>query len=77
MPESPFLRPEDRLTIEQVAVLLDLSPATLYRWRTEQRGPKAMRLAHRGRTRLIYPRAEVERWAREQLGYTSTRRQSA
>jgi excisionase family DNA binding protein len=77
MPESVFVRQEDRLTIQQAAEYLGVTVPTMYRWRARRRGPRAMRTGRRGA--LVYPRAELERWAKEEaLGYPDgSRKQSA
>jgi|RhiMetdeSRZDD1v2_1073273.scaffolds.fasta_scaffold2852332_1 excisionase family DNA binding protein len=53
--------PDDLLTTEQAAELLQLSPRTLRRWRTEGKGPPYIRL---GARRVRYRRGAILDWAR-------------
>ncbi len=54
--------PGDLLTTEQAASLLQLSPRTLRRWRSEGKGPPYVRLGSR---RVRYRRQAIEAWLRE------------
>lgn len=46
------------MSVEEVAVALDVTPHTLYIWRADGRGPKFVKL---GRT-VFYRRADVQEW---------------
>jgi excisionase family DNA binding protein len=47
------------LTVDELAEYLGLKRQTIYRWRTERRGPRAMRIGNR----LFWNVAEVDAWA--------------
>jgi excisionase family DNA binding protein len=55
--------PDDLLTTQQAAALLQLSPRTLRRWRVEGKGPPFIRLGSR---RVRYRREAVMDWAQRQ-----------
>lgn len=62
--EQPSRTPEvDRLlTVDELAEMIQIPKATLYKWRSEGTGPPGMRLGKYVR----YRRSEVERWIDEQ-----------
>jgi predicted DNA-binding transcriptional regulator AlpA len=49
------------LTTEQVAEMLDLSPATLTSWRSRGRGPRFVKVGHLVR----YLLEDIQRWLQE------------
>ena len=51
--------PGELLTTEQAAALLQLSPRTLRRWRSEGKGPPWVALGSR---RVRYRRAAIQAW---------------
>jgi len=50
------------LTRRQAAEMLSIRPSTLQRWLVADRGPKAIRLGLGSRGRVLYARAELERF---------------
>lgn len=51
------------LTVEQVAAQLQIKPATLYQWRTQNRGPKAFKYGNLVRFR----RSDLDEWMSQQV----------
>lgn len=47
------------MTTTEVAELFRTSPETVRYWRTQKSGPKSLKVGKR----ILYERAEVERWA--------------
>jgi hypothetical protein len=56
--------PRSYETQEAIAGELGLTPRTLKRWRSEGSGPPYVRIS---RQRVVYPRAEFERWLLDRL----------
>ena len=55
---------ERLLTPEQLAQLLQVPKATLYKWRSENRGPKGIKIGKHVR----YPFEGVHRWLADMAG---------
>ena len=54
---------ERLLTVRELSDYLGIPVATLYDWRVDHRGPKAVKLCHA----LRYPAGAVRAWLAEQL----------
>ena len=57
--------PEDLLTAQELADLLRVSVWTVYRWRLQGKGPRAVRVGRHAR----YRRRDVHAWLDDQEGY--------
>lgn len=60
-PTAPRL--EHLLTVQELSDYLGIPVATLYDWRVDHRGPKAVKLGHA----LRYPESAVQEWVQERL----------
>lgn len=56
------------MSIEEVSLLLDVTPHTLAMWRSEKKGPPFARL---GRS-IFYRRADVEAWIADNVVLTDS-----
>jgi predicted DNA-binding transcriptional regulator AlpA len=56
----------DKMSTNQVAAYIGTPIATLRWWRHENKGPKSFRLGRR----VVYARADVDRWVAEQRSAT-------
>lgn len=56
------MNPEPLMSLQDVAVYLDIPEQTLYRWRHHGEGPRASKVGRH----LRYRRADVEAWLDEQ-----------
>jgi len=56
------------MSIEEVSLLLDVTPHTLAMWRSEKKGPAFARL---GRS-IFYRRADVEAWIADNVVLTDS-----
>ena len=45
---------------------LGISPATLRKWRTQQRGPSYLRLGDARKGRVLYAVSDIKRWLEQQ-----------
>lgn len=71
-PVAPVRRVADNaafLNVKGAAEYLGLSPHTLYVWRHRRQGPPSFRMGPRGR--VMYRRAALDSWIREQEGADS------
>ena len=62
-PASTAARLERLLTVQELSDYLGIPVATLYDWRVDHRGPKAVKLGHA----LRYPESAIRNWIQERL----------
>ena len=62
-PASTAPRLEHLLTVQELSAYLGIPVATLYDWRVDHRGPKAVKLGHA----LRYPESAIRDWIQERL----------
>lgn len=62
-PASTAARLEHLLTIQELSDYLGIPVATLYDWRVDHRGPRAVKLGHA----LRYPESAIRDWIQERL----------
>ena len=62
-PASTATRLEPLLTVQELSDYLGIPVATLYDWRVDHRGPKAVKLGHA----LRYPESAIRDWIQERL----------
>jgi predicted DNA-binding transcriptional regulator AlpA len=58
-----YMEPDQLMTTEQAAEILNVPPATLRWWRHQQTGPRAFRL---GARKIMYKRSDVIAWREQQ-----------
>ena len=56
------MTPTELMTPEEVADLLKVSPGTLENWRYRGEGPPFVKLGHKRRSPVRYPRKGVDDW---------------
>ena len=62
-PAPTATRLEQLLTVQELSDYLGIPVATLYDWRVDHRGPKAVKLGHA----LRYPESAIRDWIQERL----------
>ena len=60
-------RPDQLLTVEDLATYVDVPVATIYAWRNRRRGPPGFRVGRH----LRFRRDDVERWIAEKLAQSN------
>lgn len=62
------------LTRPQAARFLSIAENTLRRWYAESRGPRVVKMGTGRASRIRYPRADLEAFARDPVGYAEQTR---